>query len=191
MSMAATIACRSAPGTSSPPRRTPTSLSRPAPSWRRRRWRTCWRSTMRRSAQVFAGSPIKRIGRDRMVRNAAIVAGNSGAANVVAPLTRVARRSLAGGARCGGVGARAAGRARSGARRGRADETVREEWTSPSRPVRPERSRGRARAALQHVLRLRSARTDEVRAPPPSGSARRCTRRGRCRRPRAGAHRYR
>ena len=28
--------------------------------------------------QVFAGSPIKRIGRDRMVRNALIVAGNSG-----------------------------------------------------------------------------------------------------------------
>ncbi|KQR80850.1 epoxyqueuosine reductase [Sphingomonas sp. Leaf343] len=29
--------------------------------------------------QVFSGSPIKRIGRDRMVRNAAIAAGNSGA----------------------------------------------------------------------------------------------------------------
>ncbi|WP_182911871.1 tRNA epoxyqueuosine(34) reductase QueG [Sphingomonas cavernae] len=28
--------------------------------------------------QVFAGSPIKRIGRDRMVRNAALAAGNSG-----------------------------------------------------------------------------------------------------------------
>ena len=28
--------------------------------------------------QVFAGSPIKRIGRHRMVRNAAIAAGNSG-----------------------------------------------------------------------------------------------------------------
>jgi epoxyqueuosine reductase len=28
--------------------------------------------------QVFAGSPVKRIGRDRMVRNAAIAAGNSG-----------------------------------------------------------------------------------------------------------------
>ena len=28
--------------------------------------------------QVFAGSPIKRIGRDRMVRNAAVAAGNSG-----------------------------------------------------------------------------------------------------------------
>ena len=28
--------------------------------------------------QVFSGSPIKRIGRGRMVRNAAIAAGNSG-----------------------------------------------------------------------------------------------------------------
>ena len=33
--------------------------------------------------QVFAGSPIKRIGRDRMVRNAAIAAGNSGAAKCI------------------------------------------------------------------------------------------------------------
>ena len=28
--------------------------------------------------EIFSGSPIKRIGRDRMVRNAAIAAGNSG-----------------------------------------------------------------------------------------------------------------
>ncbi len=35
---------------------------------------------------VFAGSPIKRIGRDRMVRNAAIAAGNSGSAALVGPL---------------------------------------------------------------------------------------------------------
>ncbi len=41
--------------------------------------------------QVFAGSPIKRIGRDRMVRNAAIAAGNSGDARFrprLAELTR-------------------------------------------------------------------------------------------------------
>jgi epoxyqueuosine reductase len=36
--------------------------------------------------QVFAGSPIKRIGRDRMVRNAAIAAGNSGSVALVEPL---------------------------------------------------------------------------------------------------------
>ena len=33
--------------------------------------------------QVFSGSPIKRIGRDRMVRNAAIAAGNSGSVRLV------------------------------------------------------------------------------------------------------------
>ena len=36
--------------------------------------------------QVFAGSPIKRIGRDRMVRNAAIAAGNSSDPTLVAAL---------------------------------------------------------------------------------------------------------
>ena len=36
--------------------------------------------------QVFSGSPIKRIGRDRMVRNAAIAAGNSGSVELVKPL---------------------------------------------------------------------------------------------------------
>ncbi|WP_419827717.1 tRNA epoxyqueuosine(34) reductase QueG [Sphingomonas sp.] len=39
--------------------------------------------------QVFAGSPIKRIGRDRMVRNAAVAAGNSGEAALRAPLARL------------------------------------------------------------------------------------------------------
>lgn len=41
--------------------------------------------------EVFSGSPIKRIGRNRMVRNAAIAAGNSGDVALVAmlePLTR-------------------------------------------------------------------------------------------------------
>jgi len=36
--------------------------------------------------QVFAGSPIKRIGRDRMVRNAAIAAGNSADASLIPAL---------------------------------------------------------------------------------------------------------
>ncbi len=36
--------------------------------------------------QVFAGSPIKRIGRDRFVRNCLIAAGNSGDAGLVAPV---------------------------------------------------------------------------------------------------------
>jgi epoxyqueuosine reductase len=41
--------------------------------------------------QVFAGSPIKRIGRNRMVRNAAIAAGNSGSAALVEPLRKLLR----------------------------------------------------------------------------------------------------
>jgi epoxyqueuosine reductase len=39
--------------------------------------------------KVFAGSPIKRIGRGRMVRNAAIAAGNSGHAELVPVLDRL------------------------------------------------------------------------------------------------------
>jgi epoxyqueuosine reductase len=41
--------------------------------------------------KVFAGSPIKRIGRNRMVRNAAIAAGNSGRAELVPVLERLVR----------------------------------------------------------------------------------------------------
>jgi epoxyqueuosine reductase len=39
--------------------------------------------------QIFAGSPIKRIGRNRMVRNAAIAAGNSGDARFLPQLERL------------------------------------------------------------------------------------------------------
>jgi len=39
--------------------------------------------------RVFAGSPIKRIGRNRMVRNAAIAAGNSGSTELVPVLERL------------------------------------------------------------------------------------------------------
>ncbi len=39
--------------------------------------------------QVFAGSPIKRIGRDRMVRNCLIAAGNSGSAALRGPVARL------------------------------------------------------------------------------------------------------
>jgi epoxyqueuosine reductase len=40
--------------------------------------------------QVFSGSPIKRIGRNRMVRNAAIAAGNSHDGRLIAPLQALA-----------------------------------------------------------------------------------------------------
>ncbi|WP_166040920.1 tRNA epoxyqueuosine(34) reductase QueG [Sphingosinicella sp. YJ22] len=39
--------------------------------------------------QVFSGSPIKRIGRGRMVRNAAIAAGNSGLPDLIPPLQKL------------------------------------------------------------------------------------------------------
>ena len=39
--------------------------------------------------EVFAGSPIKRIGRDRMVRNALIAAGNSGDATLAGAVARL------------------------------------------------------------------------------------------------------
>jgi epoxyqueuosine reductase len=39
--------------------------------------------------KVFAGSPIKRIGRGRMVRNAAIAAGNSGSPELLPPLMKL------------------------------------------------------------------------------------------------------
>ncbi len=39
--------------------------------------------------KIFAGSPIKRIGRNRMVRNAAIAAGNSGRRELAPRLERL------------------------------------------------------------------------------------------------------
>ena len=39
--------------------------------------------------QVFAGSPIKRIGRDRFIRNCLYAAGNSGDADLVPPVRRL------------------------------------------------------------------------------------------------------
>ncbi len=40
--------------------------------------------------RIFSGSPIKRVGRNRMVRNAAIAAGNSGDAQLIPVLERLA-----------------------------------------------------------------------------------------------------
>ncbi|WNO54512.1 tRNA epoxyqueuosine(34) reductase QueG [Stakelama saccharophila] len=39
--------------------------------------------------QVFSGSPIKRIGRDRMIRNCLIAAGNDGGAALLSPVVRL------------------------------------------------------------------------------------------------------
>ncbi len=42
------------------------------------RWPTSPRSTMPASARCFAGTPVKRIGRDRFLRNVLIAIGNAG-----------------------------------------------------------------------------------------------------------------
>ena len=70
----------------------------------------------------FAGTPIKRTGRDRFVRNVLIAIGNSGDCGAGRRSSSPPRRRVAAGARHGGVGsgAAAAARADCGAR-GRAD----------------------------------------------------------------------
>jgi epoxyqueuosine reductase len=78
--------------------------------------------------QIFSGSPIKRIGRDRIVRNAAIVAGNSGRpalAAVLAPLLDDPSPMVRGAAvwALGRLGVLDAGRMAA-----ERDEMVLEEW---------------------------------------------------------------
>jgi epoxyqueuosine reductase len=91
--------------------------------------------------QVFSGSPIKRIGRDRMVRNALIAAGNSGRGTLVdrvesllddpAPVVRGA--AVWALARLDPARARAAAASRLPAE---TDESVRAEWAGlDSAPV--------------------------------------------------------
>ena len=59
--------------------------------------------------EMFAGSPIKRIGRNRMVRNCLIAAGNSGdQALAAASVEHASRRSRPGDRRSGALGARSA-----------------------------------------------------------------------------------
>ena len=68
------------------------------------------RSMMPLSARLFAGSPVKRIGRDRFIRNVLIAAGNSGDASLVPAIETLLARCFAAGAGHGGVGPVAAGR---------------------------------------------------------------------------------
>ena len=83
---------------------------------------------------LFAKSPVKRIGRDRFVRNVLIAIGNSGRSGAGARSRALAGRSKPTGARCGGVGAVATNAARcvrgvgSKAAAREADEVVRGEW---------------------------------------------------------------
>ena len=56
--------------------------SRPATILPPRRWPNWPRSTMPPSGRRFSGSPIKRIGRDRFLRNVLIAIGNSGSTDL-------------------------------------------------------------------------------------------------------------
>ena len=55
--------------------------------------------------EFFRGSPVKRIGRDRFVRNVLIAIGNSGDAELARVAEQRLWRCIAAGARDGGVGA--------------------------------------------------------------------------------------
>ncbi|MEG3152963.1 tRNA epoxyqueuosine(34) reductase QueG [Sphingomonas sp. ZT3P38] len=86
--------------------------------------------------EVFAGSPIKRIGRDRMVRNCLIAAGNSDAAALVGPVAALLadESPVVRGAAVWALGRLDAGRAvaeRTARLPGEIDETVRAEWNLP------------------------------------------------------------
>ncbi len=85
--------------------------------------------------QIFSGSPIKRIGRDRLVRNAAIVAGNSGEGALAGPLATLLddEAPVVRGAAVwalGRLGALGPHAARAGAE---TEESVREEWVAALR----------------------------------------------------------
>ena len=87
--------------------------------------------------EVFAGSPIKRIGRDRMVRNCLIAAGNSDAAVLVGPVAGLLadESPVVRGAAVWALGRLDAGRAvaeRAARLPGETDETVRAEWNLPA-----------------------------------------------------------
>ena len=82
--------------------------SPPATICERRRSPTCSALDDAGFRALFSGSPVKRIGRDRFLRNVLIAAGNSGDAALAAACRRLARRPVAAGARRGRLGAVAA-----------------------------------------------------------------------------------
>ena len=104
--------------------------------------------------KVFAGSPIKRIGRGRMVRNAAIAAGNSGLDEMIPPpaLARTRMRW----SRSGALGAAVSARRR---RRERGDAEAR----SISRPVGWRAATGSPLSPPGRVVEISSARSGRER----------------------------
>jgi epoxyqueuosine reductase len=98
--------------------------------------------------QVFSGSPIKRIGRDRMVRNAAIVAGNSGRPELSAKLEPLLDdpSPMVRGAAVWALGR--LGRLDPGLAESETDPSVKDEWIEALHPVRPEPVEGGATSAM-------------------------------------------
>ena len=142
-SMAATIASRSARGTSS--RKWDARRSSP-------RARRCARPKLAELARLddaafralFARSPVKRTGRDRFVRNVLIAIGNSGDPALAAEAERLLDDAspLVRGAAVWALGQlepqRLAGLAPRAARNARPDVSVREEWDAGSPRRRPD-----------------------------------------------------
>ena len=64
---------------------------KPRPAWRRPNSPSWQRLTTKASARLFSASPVKRIGRDRFLRNVLIAIGNSGNPELAA---RRARRAM-------------------------------------------------------------------------------------------------
>ena len=84
--------------------------------------------------QRFSGSPIKRIGRNRFVRNVMVAVGNSGAA-ALAPLARARLADaspLVRGAAVWALKRLAPGTARETSAAGETNPYVREEWAAPA-----------------------------------------------------------
>ena len=79
--------------------------SRPAPICRAQAWPNSSRLDDAAFRALFSGSPVKRTGRDRFIRNVLIAIGNSGDPSLAARSRAAAWRCIAAGARHGGVGA--------------------------------------------------------------------------------------
>ena len=104
-----------------------------------RRSPSCWQLDDAAFRTRFAGTPVKRTGRDRFLRNVLIAAGNSGDASLLPRVEALLDDHFAAGARHGRVGpAPALGRRHRRGRRAtgiwpaRGDSDVRAEWARGS-----------------------------------------------------------
>ncbi len=113
---------------------------------------------------LFSGSPVKRIGRDRFLRNVLIAAGNSGDRALIGAVRGAACRRFAAGARRGGMGAFAADAATG--------SSLALAGGSSHGPRKARRSRCAAHECGHARKRTRSAHADELARRQGEGSAR-------------------